>query len=281
MASIDPLVSVAWLKERLSAPHVRVVDATWVPPFLADRKPGKQLYAEQHLPGAIYFDIDAIADQEAGLSHMLPDPDQFASQVGALGIRSEHLVVVYDANDFYASARAWWMFRAMGHDHVRVLDGGLKAWLADGGETTADIPQFDPETFRPRPRKQLARELAEMQAHVENGDATILDARAQGRFDGTSPEPRKDLPSGHMPGSVCVPASILQAADGTMKPASALQDILGDYENGPIVTSCGSGVSAAVIALALARIGNYAAAVYDGSWSEWAAHPDNPIATVS
>lgn len=279
--STDPLISAAWLKHRLDAPEVRIIDATWVPPFLTDRASGKQLYDRQHLPGARYFDIDAIADQDAGLSHMLPSTEQFAAQVGALGIGNDSLVVVYDANDFYASARVWWMFRAMGHDHVRVLDGGLNAWRAAGGQVTADKPNVETASFAAQPRDHLVRNQSQMQAHVANGDAAILDARAQGRFDGTLPEPRKGLPSGHMPGSVCVPASGLQAQDGTMKQADALQDLLGEYRDGPVITSCGSGVSAAVIALALARIGNPAAAVYDGSWSEWAAHSDNPIATAT
>lgn len=277
----DPLVSAGWLKHQLDAPELRLVDATWVPPFLTDRVSGRQLYDQQHLPGAIYFDIDAIADPRAGLSHMLPGAEQFAAQVGALGIGSDTEIVVYDANDFYASARVWWMFRTMGHDHVRVLDGGLKAWLAADGKTSADVPHVDTATFSARPREALVRDQSQMRAHVANRDAAILDARAQGRFDGTSPEPRKDLPSGHMPGSVCIPASVLQAQDGTMKPADLLQDILGPYQDGPVITTCGSGVSAAVIALALARIGNPAAAVYDGSWSEWAAHSENPIATAT
>ncbi len=281
MDANDPLVSADWLKDNFDVPHVKIVDATWVPGFLKERKPGPQCYQDAHIPGAVYFDIDAIADTSSGLSHMLPEPSQFARQVGALGLSNDNLIIVYDSNGFFASARVWWMFRAMGHDQIKVLDGGLSAWQAAGGATETGIQGAHPVTFTPESKPDLVRNQSQMRAHVTAADTKILDARAEGRFNGTSPEPRAGLPSGHMPGSFCVPATALLTETGTMKSSEALSDMLAPFETGPAVTSCGSGVSAAVISLALARIGNWDAALYDGSWSEWAANADNPIETVT
>lgn len=280
MESGDPLVSAEWLKARFNTPDLKIVDATWVPPFLTGRESGRELYDKAHIPGAVYFDIDEIADKESGLSHMLPDPILFSSRVRKLGLGDGHRIIVYDSNGFFASARVWWMFRAMGHRDVKVLDGGLQAWEAIDGEIE-DLPPAPPERhYTARKRADLVRDMAQMRRHVETGDISILDARDTGRFNGTSPEPREGLPSGHMPGSVCVPASSLVTETGHMKSAGELTEILADYQSGPVITTCGSGVSAAVISLALARIGNYDAAVYDGSWSEWAANAENPIATA-
>ena len=277
----EPLVSSDWLLANISAPKVRVLDATWVPPFLKDRANGRACYQAGHIPGASYFDIDDIADTETTLSHMLPSSEVFSDKVGALNVSNESHVIVYDNNGFYASARAWWMFRAMGHDQISILDGGLAAWTAAGGrlDTNADAPP--PASFRARFRDSLVRDQTAMSAHIAAQDAHVLDARDRGRFSGTSPEPRPDLPSGHMPGSFCVPASSLISVDKTLKPADELSALLQPYLDVPVVTSCGSGVSAAVIALALARLGKWDAALYDGSWSEWAANTDNPIAKAS
>lgn len=277
----DPLVSAEWLKQHIQRPELKVLDATWVPPFLKDRDSGRTCYENGHIPGAVYFDIDVIADQDSHLSHMLPDISDFDPMLGALGIGDGDEVVVYDSNNFFASARVWWTLRAMGLTEVAVLDGGLKAWQDIGGAVETEIPVPEPKEYTAMFLRRFVRNMDEMRAHVEAGDQPILDARDHGRFNGTSPEPRAGLPSGHMPGSVCVPASSLLNPDGKMKSADALAEILGDHKEGPVITTCGSGVSAAVIALALARIGNYDAAIYDGSWSEWAAHSDNPIATTA
>ncbi|GAB5454980.1 MAG: 3-mercaptopyruvate sulfurtransferase [Henriciella sp.] len=281
MSERDPLVSATWLKDHLEAPDSVVLDATWVPPFLKDRPNGKACYQNGHIPGAQYFDIDDIADTASGLKHMLPSADVFAAKIGALGVSNTTRVIVYDSNSFFASARAWWMFRAMGHDEVYALDGGLSAWETAGGalQTEQDTPTR--QTFTATYRADLVRNQSAMRAHVDKADVKILDARAQGRFDGTSPEPRADLPSGHMPGSYCVPATALLSDSGAMLSKSDLEPILEPFLDSPVVTSCGSGVSAAVISLALARAGNWDAALYDGSWSEWAANSDNPIATAS
>ena len=277
----DPLVSAAWLAEHIDTPEISVLDASWVPPFLTGRPNGKALYRTGHIPGASYFDIDDIADPQSGLSHMLPPPALFSEKVGALGVDNDTLVIVYDQNGFFASARAWWMFRAMGHTKVHVLDGGFKAWQETGGAVETALPGVEPQPHNARLQPALVRNMSEMREHVDAGDIAILDARDTGRFNGTAPEPRAGLPSGHMPGSVCVPASALLNADGTLKSTADLSPVLADYVNGPVVTSCGSGVSAAIISLAMARLGQDAAALYDGSWSEWAAHSGNPIETAS
>lgn len=277
----SPLVSADWLKANIDAPDVRVLDATWVPPFLKGRPNGRTAYQAGHIPGAGYFDIDEIADPDTAHKHMLPSPATFAAKVGALGVSTDAHIIVYDNNGFFASARAWWMFRAMGHDQISVLDGGLSAWISAGGEQTTDTTVPDPGTFITCLNGGLVRNQMTMRDHVDAQDATILDARDHGRFGGTSPEPRPDLPSGHMPGSFCIPASGLINAGKTLKSVEELKPMLGQYLQDPIVTSCGSGVSAAVIALALAQLGKWDAALYDGSWSEWAANADNPIAIAS
>ncbi|MEM1146556.1 MAG: 3-mercaptopyruvate sulfurtransferase [Pseudomonadota bacterium] len=281
MASADPLVTAQWLLDHIDQPDLQIIDATWVPPFVQTRPSGAETYLAGHLPGAVFFDIDAIADQTIDLSHMLPSSKQFGAQVGALGIGDDLSLVVYDDHRFFASARVWWMFRAMGYKDVRVLDGGLAAWRALDGTVEQGSSKREPRAFQANSVSSLTRDVDEMRAHVQNADRHILDARDPGRFNGTAPEPRAGLPSGHMPGSFCIPVSSLIDEGGMMKSLSDLKSVLQAHLAHPIVTSCGSGVSAAVIALALARLGRWDAAVYDGSWSEWAADPQNPIARRS
>ncbi|MEO1304231.1 MAG: sulfurtransferase [Pseudomonadota bacterium] len=281
MRAHDPLITAAELQTQISAANVRVLDATWVPTFLKDRPNGYTYYLGGHLPGAVFFDIDEIADQSSDLPHMLPPEDAFAEAVGQLGVSNQDEIIVYDSNGFFASARAWWMFRVMGHEHVRVLDGGLKAWQDHGGDLEASQQTPAPANFTAKLNRALLKDMNEMRAHILARDIAILDARAQGRFDGSSPEPRPELPSGHMPGSSCMPATDLISSDGTLKAPADLATMLAQYAETDVVTTCGSGVSAAIISLALARLGNWNAALYDGSWSEWAAHSDNSIATIS
>lgn len=280
MDHTDPLISATDLLAQIGSPEIKILDATWVPSFLKDRPNGPTLYREGHIPGAVFFDIDAVAEPGSSLPHMLPAGPQFAEAVSALGVGDEDEIVVYDSNGFFASARVWWMFRVMGHEKIRVLDGGRSAWKAAGGALDAAIPDPVAKIFQANPQPFLLKSMDQMRAHIDARSATILDARAPGRFAGTSPEPRPELPSGHMPGSVCVPSTELIQADGRLKDAKDLAPLLEPYLASDIVTSCGSGVSAAIISLALARLGKWNAALYDGSWSEWAANSDNPIATA-
>lgn len=273
-----PLVEAAWLKAHLGAPDVRVLDATWFMPNDPEGRSGRAAYDAAHIPGAVFFDIEAVADRDSPLPHMLPGSVQFASQVRKLGIGDGHRLVVYDQNRFCASARAWWMFRAMGHQEVRVLDGGMDAWLEAGGETE-DLPPVSMERhFTPRVRADLTRDRSQVAALSASGSGTLIDARPAGRFEGSAPEPRPDLPSGHIPGSRNLPAGQVIAETGRLKPASELEALFGPLE-GPIVATCGSGVSAAILLLALAAIGHDTAALYDGSWSDWASTPGADIAT--
>jgi len=281
MTSSSTLVSAKWLMANLSAPDLRVIDATWFAPFTNPPETGHDAYMRAHIPDAVYFDIDEIADPESDLSHTFPPSHVFSSRVRKLGLGDGNKLVVYDQNNFFAAARVWWMFRAMGFADVLVLDGGLQAWIEAGGEVD-DIPPVAVERhLTPRVRADLLKTKAQMAALVEKGGATIIDARPAGRFTGDAPEPRKGLSSGHMPGSVNLPGSAL-IENGFLKPADALRALFkeaGIDPDKPIVTSCGSGVTAAVTALALAVLGNGHVAVYDGSWTEWALDGSLPIAT--
>lgn len=276
----DPLVSTAWLAERLGSPEVRVVDATWFMPN--EPKTGRDEYARGHIPGAVFFDIDGVADHATDLPHMLPSPAAFAEAVGALGLRREAEIVVYDGQGLFSAPRVWWSLRVMGFPKVHVLDGGLPKWRAEGRPVETEPPQARPAALDPAFEPALVRDLEAVRTHLSAGDAQLVDARAAARFRGEAPEPRAGLRSGHMPGACNVPWGDLVNPDGTLKPAEALRSA---FENAgvdlarPIVTSCGSGVSAALLALALARLGRGDVAVYDGSWTEWAGRADTPVVT--
>ncbi|MEM1391160.1 MAG: sulfurtransferase, partial [Pseudomonadota bacterium] len=217
MEHADPLVTADWLKENISAPDLRVVDATWVPPFLVGQKSGQERYREAHIPGAVFFDIDEIAEPDNDLPHMLPSPVLFSSRVRKMGLGDGNRIIVYDQNTFFASARVWWMLRTMGHKDVFVLNGGFTAWQAVGGELE-DLPPISVERhFTSRARADLVRNMDQVQTASAERNATILDARPAGRFDGSTPEPRADLKSGHMPGAVNIPASTLLTEAGTLK----------------------------------------------------------------
>ena len=278
METGDPLVTAGWLKQNISAPDIRVVDATYYAPFLNAPKTGRQVWAERHIPGAVYFDIDAIKAGGTDLPHMLPDPIIFSSRVRKLGIGDGNRVIVYDQNNFCAAARVWWMLRVMGHDDVKVLDGGFAAWLAEGGEVE-DMPPVPLERhFTARVRSDLVKDASQVGAASASGSCAIVDARPAARFTAEVPEPREGLASGHIPGSLSVPSSELIHADGTLKTVSELQGLLPDH-TAPTITTCGSGVTAAILALAYARLGNWDVAVYDGSWTDWASDPSRPVAT--
>ncbi len=276
----DPLVSVDWLKDHLAAPDVQVVDATWVPPWTDNdaRATAKRLYAEGHIPGAVHFDIDDIADTDTDLPHMLPQPEKFTSRVRKLGLGDGNRIVVYDRANFMASARVWWMFRVMGHEDVRVLDGGWNAWTNAGGSVEDLPPVVQERHFTTRVQNHLVRNYEQITQAINNPDMLILDARSEGRFEGHQPEPRAGLPSGHMPNAVNTPASSLINSDCTLKSAEELSGLLGPLSRDKaLIASCGSGVSAAVILLALHRLGRDDVALYDGSWTDYASRPNAEI----
>jgi thiosulfate/3-mercaptopyruvate sulfurtransferase len=277
---LDPVVTTEWLAKHLGEPDLRVVDGSWHMPHLARNAQAE--FEAAHVPGAVFFDIDAIADRSTTLPHMLPTAAQFAAAVGALGIGSGDRVVVYDVRGVVSAARVWWTFRAFGHDAVAVLDGGLKKWRAEGRPIDGGAASPRPATFTARSRPELVRDLEAMRANVGSRAAQVLDARSAGRFAGTEPEPRAGLRGGHIPGSLNLPYETLYRAEGTLKPPdelSAAVTAAGVDLAQPVVTTCGSGVTASVLALALYLLGRRDVAVYDGSWSEWGSQPDTPIET--
>jgi thiosulfate/3-mercaptopyruvate sulfurtransferase len=273
-----PLVTTEWLAENLGRRDVRVVDGSWHMPHL--QRDARAEFAQAHVPGAVFFDIDAIADRRSALPHMLPRASEFAQSVGRLGIGSRDRVIVYDTRGVVSAARVWWTFRAFGHDAVFVLDGGLPRWRAEGRTVEAGVPAPRPRRFTARLRKSLVRDLAAVRQNLKTHKAQVLDARSRGRFAGTEPEPRAGLRGGHIPGSLNLPYDELYQKDGTLLPADALRakfEAAGVDLGKPVVTSCGSGVTASVLALGLSVIGRPDVAVYDGSWTEWGGRDDTPI----
>jgi len=277
----DPVVSCAWLAERLDAPDTRVIDATWFLP--TDPRNAKALYAESRIPGAAFFDIDEIADRETDLPHMLPRPEQFASRMRKLGIGDGSRIVVYDRQGIFSSARVWWTFRVMGHDDVFVLDGGFPAWERGGYPIEEGPPQPPKERhFTARMRADLVRDLSDMKRIVAAGSSPVFDARPASRFLGEAPEPRPGLKNGHMPGARSVPSASLVDENGMLRSRVELERIFkeaGADNTQPAVCTCGSGITAAIIALALARLGRWDASVYDGAWAEWGARDDTAVVT--
>ncbi len=276
---MEPLVSTAWLADRLGAPDIRIVDASWYLPGV--ERDAKADYAECHIPAAVYFDIDEIADTDNPLPHMLPAPEKFSSRVRKLGLGDGVRIVVYDSGSWMASARVWWMFHVFGHDDIAVLDGGIAKWQAEGHPVDNRPVMPRDRHFTARMNTLLVRDVDQMLGNVESRRAQVLDARAAGRFDATVPEPRAGLRGGHIPGSLNLPYDRLIDADsGEMLPPDALAAAFDAAEvdrSRLIVTTCGSGVSAGVLSLALAVIGHRDGAVYDGSWTEWGGRDDTPI----
>jgi thiosulfate/3-mercaptopyruvate sulfurtransferase len=276
----DPLVSTAWLGERLGDPAVQMVDASWFMP--SEARSGRAEYEAAHIPGAVFFDIDAIADRSTDLPHMLPSPEAFAREVGALGLRRDATVVVYDTSGIRSAARVWWTLRVMGFPRVRVLDGGLPKWRGEGRPIEAGLPSPQPTILQPAYNPELVRDIEAVRQLLVMRDAQLIDARSADRFRGEAPEPRAGLRAGHMPGAFNLPFNEVIGPEGTLKPAPELRqafEAAGADLAAPIVTSCGSGVTAAVLALALARIGREDVAVYDGSWTEWGGRADTPVVT--
>jgi thiosulfate/3-mercaptopyruvate sulfurtransferase len=273
----DPLVSTDWLAARLEDPKIRIVDATFklpgVLPLPADD------YLGAHLPGAVFFDVDHIADPNDQLPHMYPDATRFAREVAALGISSGDTVVAYDSGSWVAAPRVWWMFLSFGHPNVKILDGGLKKWLREGRPTHSGKVTPKPGKFQAKFDPGYLRSQQQMVGNLATHAEQVIDARPKARFEGSAAEPRAGLRGGHIPGSRSVPyAELFDAATGAMKPLEELRQTFksaGVDMAKPIVTTCGSGVSALVVTLALYRLGVRGSALYDGSWSEWGL-PDGP-----
>lgn len=275
----SPLVSTDWLDDHLFAPDIRIVDATWYLPTVA--RDARVEYEEAHIAGAVFVDIDEIADPGTSLPHMLPDPVRMASRMRQLGIGDGNRVVVYDNNSYMASARLWWQLRVFGHEDVVVLDGGLAKWQAEGRPVTDEPPRQRERHFTARLNSFLVRDLDQMRGLIADRDTQVVDARAAARFKGEAPEPRAGLRAGHMPGALNLPYTMLiDANSGTLLPEHELRAILewaGVNPARPLVTTCGSGVTACVINLALFRLGHRDVPVYDGSWSEWGGRNDTPV----
>lgn len=265
------VVETDWLADRLDAPDLVVLDGSWHLPTAG--RNARAEYEAEHIPGALFFDIDEISDETSPLPHMLPSTVKFASRMKRMGIGDGMKIVVYDSVGMFSAARVWWMFRVMGHEDVAVLNGGLPKWKAEGRPVTSEpTPPRSPRHFTPRLNASLVRDLEDMKRIVASGSAQIADARSPGRFAGKEPEPRPGLRGGHMPGAHNVPYSKVLNSDGTLKSPEELRQVFleaGIDPAKPVVTTCGSGVSAAVLSLALALIGQPNTGLYDGSWSEW------------
>jgi thiosulfate/3-mercaptopyruvate sulfurtransferase len=282
MAMDDPktLVSTDWLAAHFKDPDLRILDGTM---FMASEgRSGQAEYDAAHIPGARFFDIDDISDARSDLPHMAPPVEKFMSKLRAMGVGDGHQVVVYDAKGLFSAARVWWLFRLMGQDNIAVLDGGFPKWQAEGRPIEDMPPIIRDRHMTVRRQNQMVKDVTQVAAAAKLGDYEILDARSAARFRGDAPEPRSGLRAGHIPGSKNVPYTDLLNADMTMKEPDALRAVFaaaGVDMTKPVITSCGSGVTAAIINLALERIGKTDHALYDGSWTEWGAFPTLPVAT--
>lgn len=282
MALDDPktLVSTDWLAAHLKNPDLRILDASWYLPAM-NRDP-KAEYAEAHIPNARFFDIDDISDARSEMPHMAPPVEKFMSRLRAMGVGDGHQVVVYDGHGIFSAARVWWLFKLMGQMDVAVLDGGLPKWIKEGRETDDLPPVIRDRHMTVRRQNQMVRDVTQVAHAAKLGDHEIIDARGAERFRGEAVEPRPGLRAGHIPGSKNIPFTSLLNSDGTMKSPEDLRTVFeaaGVDLTKPAITTCGSGVTAAILSLAMERFGKSDHSLYDGSWAEWGAFPTMPVAT--
>ncbi|PIN19202.1 Mercaptopyruvate sulfurtransferase/thiosulfate sulfurtransferase [Handroanthus impetiginosus] len=301
LSTSEPVVSVEWLRNNLREPDVKVLDASWYMPD--EQRNPVQEYQVAHIPGALFFDIDGITDRTTDLPHMLPSEEAFAAAVSALGIENKDRIVVYDGKGIFSAGRVWWMFRVFGHDKIWVLDGGLPRWRASGFDVEPSASsdsilkataasdaiekvyqgqRVGPITFQTSFRPHLVWTLEQVQKNIDERTHQHLDARSKARFDGVAPEPREGIRSGHIPGTKCLPFPQMLDGSQTLLPAVELKKRFeqeGISLDCPVLSSCGTGVTACILVLGLHRLGKTDVPVYDGSWTEWATNPDMPFAS--
>lgn len=266
-----------WLQNRLADDNLKIIDASWFLP--AQNRKARDEYDKAHIPGAVFFDQDVIVDASSDLPHALPSPEIFSNAVGALGISDQDAIIIYDAIGMFTAPRVWWMFKIMGAQNVFVLNGGFDQWRSEGYPVTDQRLAIQPSTFKCDFESSQIANIKDVKAALSDDHIQILDARSAGRFSGQEAEPRPGMRSGHMPGAINLPFQTLSHG-GQLKSLAELTEIFDHHKvdlSKPIITSCGSGVTAAVLILALQSLGHKDNQIYDGSWSEWGAKADTPI----